>query len=450
MLDPAELTQSGVKECLDALVGSGGGLLLYDQGLAGREALVAAGAQLAAASGRPLTVVDASSLRNDTAAFLDRLGTPHHVFLSPAQAASWPTGFTPDAVLAIHADVLLDPAVEEPMLAAAREAHNQGHLLVARRPDGIPLLDALTAQTHQLVTGPVTTAQAQAAVGTLARYEPGPPTASSAQDDDSDAEPTMLRLSNHRPGHAPVAAERWPAPLELEAAWIHVDTTMGTGTATEGAQTTGIERDPLTEEISRALHQQVRMIRPNPYPEQAANRAAWAQSFTDAAASPLNRISEETRQRFQRFVSEETMQGLQRFVGTLQAPGTAEGTPSRSDSPDATGTPHEPRANTSWPPAHSPDGMDSGQDDALSIEELNTALEDPDLLRRVQQQAKGLQARVLARMEQAAAAARERRQADADRATAQGHAPGSRDRHDTAQRQAHGQDQNAARQYPGR
>lgn len=50
MLDPAELTQSGVKECLDALVGSGGGLLLYDQGLAGREALVAAGVQLAVAT----------------------------------------------------------------------------------------------------------------------------------------------------------------------------------------------------------------------------------------------------------------------------------------------------------------------------------------------------------------------------------------------------------------
>ncbi|THA57041.1 hypothetical protein E6P78_31605 [Streptomyces sp. A0958] len=430
---------------MDALVGSGGGLLLYDQGLAGREALVAAGAQLAVASGRPLTVVDAASLRNDTAAFLDRLGMPHHIFLSPAQAASWPTGFTPDSELVIHADVLLHPAVEEPLLAAAREASSQGKLLVARRPDGAPVLDALTAQTHQLVTGPVTTAQAQADAGTLARYEPGPLTASHVQDDSSDAEPTRPRLPSHRPGPAPVGVARRSALLEPEAAWINVDTTMGTGTAAEGAQTTGIERDPLTEEISRALYPQVRMIRPNPYPEQAANMAAWAQSFTAAASTP-NRTSEETRQRFRRFVSEESRQGLQRLFGTLRAPGTAEGTPSRSDSPDATGTPHEPCANTSWPPAHSPD---SGQDGALSIEELNAALEDPDLLRRVQQQAESLQARVLARMEQAAAAAGERRQADADRATAQGHAPGSSGgRHDTAQQQAYGQDQNAARR-PG-
>lgn len=422
MLNTEELTQSGVKECLDALVGSGGGLLLYDQGLAGREALVAAGAQLAAASGRPLTVVDASSLRDDTAAFLDQLGTPHHIFLSPAQAAHWPTGFTPDAVLAIHADVLLDPAAEEPLLAAAREASNQGHLLVARRPDGIPLLDALTAQTHQLVTGPVTTAQAPTAASTLARYEPGPPTAY-AQDHDSDAEPTMLRLSNHRPGPAAVAAARRPTPLEPEAVRIDLGTTTGTGTAAEGAETTGTERDPVTEEASRALHPQVRMIRPNSYPEQAANWEAWAQSFTDTATSPPNCISEETRQRFQRFVSEETRQGLQWFVGTVQASGTAEGTPSHSDSPDV----------------------------ALFTEELNTALEDPGFPRRVQQQAETLRAGILARKEQAAAAARERRQADADRAAAQGHTPrSSGTRHDTAQQQAHGQDQNAARQHPGR
>lgn len=426
MLDPAELTQSGVKECLDALVGSGGGLLLYDQGLAGREALVAAGVQLAVASGRPLTVVDASSLRDDTAAFLNQLGMPHHTFLSPAQAASWPTGFTPDAVLAIHADVLLDPAVEEPLLAAAREASSQGHLLVARRPDGHPLLDALTAQTHQLVTGPVTTAQAQAASAALARYEPGPPTASPGQSHDS-----------ARPGPMAAAAARWLARPEPEADWIYVDTTM-----------TGVERD----EVSRALYPQVGMIRPNPYPEQAGNWEAWAQSFTDAATALPNRISEETRQRFQRFVSEETQQRLQWFVGPPPTPGTASETPSRSDSPHATGPAHELRANT-WLPAHTPDGMDSGQDDALSIEELITALEDPDpgLLRRVQQQAESLQAGVLARKEQAATAARERRQADADRAAAQGHTPrSSGTRHDPAQQQAHGQDQNAARQYPGR
>lgn len=188
------------------------------------------------------------------------------------------------------------------------------------------------------------------------------------------------------------------------------------------------------------------MIRTNPYPEQAANWEGWAQSFTGSTALP-NRIGEETRQRFQRFVSEKARQRLQWFVGTVQANGTAEETPSRSDLPDATGTPHEPRANTSWPSAHSPDGMDSRQDNALSMEEPRTALEDPDLLRRVQQQA---QAQVLAREEQAAAAAGERRQADADRAASQGHTPRSSGTWHDTERQAHGQDQNAARQYPSR
>ncbi|KUN81102.1 hypothetical protein AQJ66_24345 [Streptomyces bungoensis] len=121
MLNAAELEHSAVQACVDALVGTRVRLLLYDHGLAGREALLAAAARLAVTAGLPLTVVDAEALRDDTTAFLGRLGVAHHVFPAPAEAACWPTGFTPHGVLAVHADVLLDPAGQEPLAAAARE-----------------------------------------------------------------------------------------------------------------------------------------------------------------------------------------------------------------------------------------------------------------------------------------------------------------------------------------
>ncbi|MFF1680775.1 hypothetical protein ACFVYG_32650 [Streptomyces sp. NPDC058256] len=401
MLNSDELAQGGVTECVDAVVGSGGGLLLYDQGLAGRETLLAAGAQLAIASGRPLIVVDASSLRNDTAAFLGQLGMPHHVFLSPAEASQWPTGFTPDGVLAIHTDVLLDPAVEEPLLAAVREASRTGHLLVARRPDGLRLLDAYTVRTHQLISASVTTAPAGV---------------------DDNAEPARLRTPDRVPGPIAEAVARQRARQDPEVHWI------------------GVERDPVTA-TGGELYTYIRMSEPNSYSEQTLTWEEWAQSFTDAPTTRPYRIAEETRQRFQRF---------QRLLGNLQAPRTAEGTPSRRNSPDDTGTSHEPRADAAETPAHSPSDTGSAQSDALSIEELNTVLEDPDLLQRVQQQAESMQARVLARREQAAAAA-ELRRADAQTAAAQRPTPGSsEERHGTAQRQAYGQDQNTSRQHPGR
>lgn len=89
MLNPIELGQSAVQACVDALVDGQGGLLLYDHGLAGREALLAAGAQLAGTADLPLTVVDADVLRDQTTALLDRLGVPQHVFLPPRRL---PTG----------------------------------------------------------------------------------------------------------------------------------------------------------------------------------------------------------------------------------------------------------------------------------------------------------------------------------------------------------------------
>lgn len=303
MLNPAELGQSAVQACVDALVDSRGGLLLYDHGLAGREALLAAGAQLAVTADLPLTVVDADVLRDDTSALLDRLGVPHHVFLSPAEAAHWPTGFTSHGVLAIHADVLLDAAVEEPLLAAAREASHAGHLLVARRPDGTELLDVHTEQTHQLIADPMTTAQAQAAPAAPARYEPGPPSARPPRDEHT-AQSSLLPDSAGGPGLVAAAAARWRN--QAEAA-------------------------PL------------QWIPPSPRRryERAADWEEWAQTFTDTAPQRPGRISRETVQRFQRF-----------YAG-LPAPQSAEKAPSRHEQPDVTSTLYEPLADTSRPSADS-------------------------------------------------------------------------------------------------
>jgi hypothetical protein len=70
------------------------------------ETLVAAAVRIAHATGKTLTIVDAELLREATTHLATRLGLAEHTFLSPAQAASWPTGFDPDGVLAIHGDVL--------------------------------------------------------------------------------------------------------------------------------------------------------------------------------------------------------------------------------------------------------------------------------------------------------------------------------------------------------
>ncbi|MEU7195545.1 hypothetical protein AB0B04_18745 [Streptomyces xinghaiensis] len=470
MLNPAELAQSAVQACVDALVDSQGGLLLYDHGLAGREALLAAGAQLALTADLPLTVVDADALRDDTTALLNRLGVPHHVFLSPAEAAHWPTGFTPHGVLAIHADALLDPAVEEPLLAAAREANHAGHLLVARRPDGTPLLDAHTAQTHQLIADPMTTAQAQAATGTPARNEPGPPSDRPSPDDHTVQSPPPPQSAS---GIGPIAAAaaRWETQAEAV---------------------------PL------------QWIPPNPrrYAE-AANWEEWARTFTDAAPRRPNRISRETVQR------------LQRFFRDLPALQSAEAAPPRHEQPDATSTLYGPLADASrpsadsQPPAHggeslqqrppapgstpaSPapeDGMvfyeirtqtpaeraasdlqqlkarkqqlirelfspatwNTGSAEASvisaeDIEELNAALENPDpgLLQRVQEQAERMQAQFLAREEQEVAPAR-RRRVGLPPTAAQTHTTpeASPAQHDTARQHAHDQEQHRP-QGPGR
>ncbi|MEU4038499.1 hypothetical protein [Streptomyces collinus] len=97
---------------------------------------MAAAVRIAHATGRKLTIVDAEILREATAHLARQLGLAEHTFLSPAQAARWPTGFDPDALLAIHGDVLRNRDLVEPLRAAARDAERLGapRLLLAMSP----------------------------------------------------------------------------------------------------------------------------------------------------------------------------------------------------------------------------------------------------------------------------------------------------------------------------
>ncbi|MCX2928144.1 hypothetical protein [Streptomyces sp. NEAU-W12] len=97
-----------------------GGKLLYSPGTAAREVLLAAGARVAAATHRPLVVIDDEVLREDTADFLTVLGLNENAahFLTPAQAVRWLPQLGPQSVLAIN-----------------REEDHTAHLFVGRAPD---------------------------------------------------------------------------------------------------------------------------------------------------------------------------------------------------------------------------------------------------------------------------------------------------------------------------
>lgn len=150
MLDADPLKHSVIRDCVDALVDGRGGLVVYGQGLGGREVLVAAAVRIAAATGKTLTIVDAEFLREATARLATQLGLAEHTFLSPEQAESWPTGFDPDGVLAVHGDVLRNQDMVEPLRAAARDASLHGHLVVVRHPYGSDSLDTYTTQFREI------------------------------------------------------------------------------------------------------------------------------------------------------------------------------------------------------------------------------------------------------------------------------------------------------------
>jgi hypothetical protein len=213
MLDADLLKHPVIRDCVDALVDGRGGLVVYGQGLGGRETLVAAGVRIAAATGKTLTIVDAEFLREATARLATQLGLAEHTFLSPAQAASWPTGFDPDAVLAVHGDVLRDQDMVEPLRVAARDASLHGHLVVARHPYGSNSLDTYTAQLLQITAADFM--PAPEATGSNGPDTPGP-VARRVQSPSWQAlqigEPAWIPRETDR--QAAALAEEWTAALE--------------------------------------------------------------------------------------------------------------------------------------------------------------------------------------------------------------------------------------------
>ncbi|MFI1855556.1 hypothetical protein [Streptomyces sp. NPDC020480] len=212
MLDADLLNHPVVRDCVDALVDGRGGLVVYGQGLGGRETLVAAAVRIATTTGKTLTIVDAEPLREATAHLATQLGMAEHTFLSPAQAASWPTGFDPDGVLAVHGDVLRNQDMAEPLRAAARDASLHGHLVVARHPYGSNSLDTYTTQHRQITTaGPLPAPGAEDSNGP---HTPGPITRR-VQPPSRQAQAQQIREPTWMPHETDLRAE---APAQERAA----------------------------------------------------------------------------------------------------------------------------------------------------------------------------------------------------------------------------------------
>lgn len=91
VLNPDVLREPHVQACVQALASTLGGQLLYSPGTAAREVLLAAGVRVAAATHRPLVVIDDEAQREDTADFLAALGLDENAahFLTPDQAFRW-------------------------------------------------------------------------------------------------------------------------------------------------------------------------------------------------------------------------------------------------------------------------------------------------------------------------------------------------------------------------
>ncbi|MFE8940954.1 hypothetical protein ACFYNX_26155 [Streptomyces sp. NPDC007872] len=125
----------------------GGGVLTYDQGMGGRETLIAAAAALAARTGAHLTVVESVVLHDEIRSTIAALHpTVQYTVLSAHDAAQQPNP-VPGGVLAVHADQLRNPAVRRPLLDLARAAD---HLLVARHAYSDTTLDDLAGPAHSL------------------------------------------------------------------------------------------------------------------------------------------------------------------------------------------------------------------------------------------------------------------------------------------------------------
>ncbi|WP_331732385.1 hypothetical protein OG613_47910 (plasmid) [Streptomyces sp. NBC_00015] len=141
-MDSSVLKHSRIAEIVNSLVAARGGRVTYDTGCGGREMLIAAGAHLAAETGAQLTIVEARVLHSEVRALVHELQPGiRSAVISADEAALQPAGTT-TGVLAVHADVLRNADVREPLLAMA---HSADHLLVARHDYSDTTLDSLAA-----------------------------------------------------------------------------------------------------------------------------------------------------------------------------------------------------------------------------------------------------------------------------------------------------------------
>lgn len=139
-MDSSVLKDPRIAGIVDSLVAAGGGRVTYDTGCGGREMFIAAGAHLAAETGAQLTILEARVLHSEVRAFVRELQPDvRSAVISADEAALQPAGSV-TGVLAVHADVLRDSDVREPLLAMARSAD---HLVVARHDYSDTTLDSL-------------------------------------------------------------------------------------------------------------------------------------------------------------------------------------------------------------------------------------------------------------------------------------------------------------------
>lgn len=146
-MDTSMLRHPLIAQTVEALVADGRGVVTYDQGMGGRETLVAAAAALAARTGAPLTIVESSVMHDDTRATVAALQPDVHCTVISARDAERQPAPTPGAVLAVHADQLIHPADRRPLLDLARATD---HLLVARHTYSDTTLDDLAGPAHTL------------------------------------------------------------------------------------------------------------------------------------------------------------------------------------------------------------------------------------------------------------------------------------------------------------
>ncbi|MGW3387364.1 hypothetical protein [Streptomyces cinereoruber] len=146
-MDTSVLRHPLIAQTVATLVAQGGGVVTYDQGMGGRETLVAAAAALAARTGTRLTVVESVVLHDEVRSTIAALQpTVQCTVLSAHDAAQQPAP-APGGVLAVHADQLRNPAVRRPLLDLARAAD---HLLVVRHAYSDTSLDDLASPAHTL------------------------------------------------------------------------------------------------------------------------------------------------------------------------------------------------------------------------------------------------------------------------------------------------------------